>query len=160
MSPRALLPREPSSRSVVFRAEGTIDRDAQHVWDVLIDLPRYVAWNPWLVHAEGEIRPGGVVWADVRLGDKQIRAKHVVLVVDAPAHLCWRDSGPSTLLCYGQRSRRITRVPAPEGRGVRLRQELLLEGPLRGFVARKYGAALESGLRAETEALKAFVERS
>jgi uncharacterized protein YndB with AHSA1/START domain len=148
-------PRTPSGRSVVFRAQALIQARAERVWDALVDLPGYSAWNPWLVRAEGEVRVGGVVWAQVRLGAKQLRAKHRVLVVDPPARLCWRDAGLTALAVYGQRLRVLTE----EGDGgVRLTQELLLEGPLRGLVVRLYGEGLRAGLEGETQALKRFVE--
>jgi hypothetical protein len=156
MSPHASLrPRAISARSVVFRAEALILSSAERVWDALVDLPGYTAWNPWLRSAEGEVRVGGVVWARVRLGAKDVRARHVVLVVDRPSHLCWRDAGFSSLLVYGQRSRRL--VEHPEGR-VLLRQELMLEGPLCGLVVRMYGPSLQAGLEGETQALKRFVQ--
>jgi hypothetical protein len=128
---------------------------ADRVWDALVDLSGYQAWNPWLRSAEGEVRVGGVVWARVRLGEKEVRAKHVVLVVDRPVQLCWRDAGLSSLLVYGQRSREIAQRP---GGRVLLRQELMLEGPLRRLVVRMYGPGLQAGLDGETQALKHLVE--
>lgn len=160
---RSRAPREPSSRSIVFRAEETIARDAQRVYEALVDLSRYAAWNPWLTRAEGEVLPGGVVWAHVVLRGRTMRVKHVVLVADAPRSFVWRDAGLSTLLVYGQRTRTIDPLGGAGEAGppgVRLRQELLLEGPLRGLAAHRFGASLESGLRAETQALKAYLERS
>jgi uncharacterized protein YndB with AHSA1/START domain len=151
----SLRPRPVSARSAVFRAEALIASSAERVWDVLVDLPGYTDWNPWLRHAEGQVRVGGVVWVRVRLGEKDLRAKHIVLVVDRPDHLCWRDAGFSSLLVYGQRSRRLTEQP--EGR-VLLRQELMLEGPLCRLAVRMYGTSLQAGLEGETQALKRFVE--
>jgi uncharacterized protein YndB with AHSA1/START domain len=148
-------PRTPSGRSVVFRAQAVIQARAEQVWHALVDLPGYPAWNPWLVRAEGEVRVGGVVWAQVRLGAKQLRAKHRVLVAERPVRLCWRDAGLSTIFVYGQRLRVLTEEA--DGR-VRLEQELLLEGPLQGLVVRMYGESLRAGLEAETQALKRFVE--
>jgi uncharacterized protein YndB with AHSA1/START domain len=156
-------PREPSAGSIVFRAEETIERDARRVYEALVDLPRYTAWNPWLTRAEGEVRPGGVVWAHVVLRGRTMRVKHLVLVADAPHRLCWRDAGLSALVVYGQRTCTIAPLDSTGSAGapaVRLRQELLLEGPLRAVAARRYGSSLESGLRAETQALKAYLERS
>ncbi len=147
--------RLPSAGSIVFRAEALIHGDAPRVWPALVDLPAYAAWNPWLVHAQGHVEPGGVVWAEVVLGAKRMRAKHVVLLVEPHACLCWRDAGWTTLFVYGQRKRTLESLA--DGT-VRLRQELLLDGPLRGVAERKYGAALRAGLAAETAALKQLVE--
>jgi uncharacterized protein YndB with AHSA1/START domain len=150
----ALSPRAPSARSLVMRAEAEIAASADDVWRVLVDLPAYAAWNPWLVSAEGDVAPGGVVWASVVLGEKTMRAKHRVLVVEPGLRLCWRDAGWNALVVYGQRSRTIE----PCARGVRLQQELLIDGPLRGLAMRLYGDALRDGLSAETQALKRRLE--
>ncbi len=150
-----LAERAPSASSTVFREEAVIAAPAERVWDTLVDLPRYAEWNPWLVHAEGDLSPGGVVWAEVILGKRRMRAEHLVLTVRRGERLCWRDAGWNAAFVYGQRCR--TLVPKPDGT-VLFRQELLLDGPLRGLAAAATGSALRAGLAAETAALKARVE--
>src|SRR5687768_16113942 len=119
----SLAPRVPTSRSLVFREEAVIAASAERIWDVLADLPRYAEWNPWLTAAESEgpLAVGGVVWANVVLGRRTMRAKHVVLVLERGARLVWRDAGWNAAFVYGQRSR--TLVPRADGT-VTLQQEL------------------------------------
>ncbi len=152
---RALLPRTPSARSLVFRETATIHAGVDRVWRILVDLTRYAEWNPWLVRAEGALEPGGVVWANVVMGKRRMRAKHVVLVVEHESRLVWRDAGWSSALVYGQRARTLT--PQPDGTVV-LNQELMVEGPLKNVAARGFGAAMRDGLAAETLALKRQAE--
>jgi hypothetical protein len=152
---KAEKPRVRTSRSLVFEEEAVIAGGLADVWRTLADLPGYAAWNPWLVKAEGDLEAGGVVWADVMLGKKKMRAKHVVLAVEPERRLCWRDAGWNALFVYAQRSRTLEALP--DGK-VRLRQELLVDGPLRGVVGMAYGDALRAGLAAETAALKRSVE--
>lgn len=147
--------RVPSGSSLIFREEAVIAAPADLIWDTLVDLPRYAEWNPWLLHAEGDLSPGGAVWANVVLGKRRMRAKHLVLTVQRGERLCWRDAGWNAAFVYGQRCR--TLHPRPDGT-VLFRQELLLDGLLRGVAARATGPALRAGLAAETAALKARVE--
>lgn len=46
-----------------------IDAPAETVWQVLVDLARYHAWNPFIREAEGDVRIGGRVRVHVRLPD-------------------------------------------------------------------------------------------
>jgi uncharacterized protein YndB with AHSA1/START domain len=150
-----LAERAASPSSVIFRQEVAIAAPAARIWDILVDLPRYAEWNPWLRRAEGDLVPGGVVWADVLLGDRQMRAKHVVLTVEPGVRLCWRDAGWNAAFVYGQRCRTLR--PLPDGT-VLFRQEILLDGALSGIAERATGSALRTGLGAETAALKARAE--
>jgi uncharacterized protein YndB with AHSA1/START domain len=154
---RDTVPRVASARSIVLREEAAIAASPERVWELLTDLPRYAEWNPWLVHAEGTLAPGGIVWADVWLGAERRRAKHVVLAVEPRARLCWRDAGWTTAFVYGQRCRMLD---ARADGTVLLRQELLLEGPFVGTALRRYGDALRRGLAAETQALKQRAEQA
>jgi uncharacterized protein YndB with AHSA1/START domain len=149
-----MQPRTPSPKSVVFRERALIAAEPERIWRLLVDLPRYADWNPWLVRAEGEVAPGGVVWADVVLRGRRVRAKHVVLTVEPGARLAWRDAGWNSLFVYGQRTRTLS---AGEG-GVVFEQELLIDGALAGLVRRRYGETLQAGLALETAALKRRAE--
>jgi uncharacterized protein YndB with AHSA1/START domain len=150
-------PRTRSERSAVFRAQALIQAPVQRVWDAIVDLPRYAEWNPWIVQAEGEPRVGGVVWADVRMGSKTMRSKHIVQVVDPPTRFCWCDAGLSSLLVYAHRFRTLSE--RGDGR-VLLEQEILVDGVLKGLVVRFYGDKLQAGLDVETQALQRLVERA
>jgi len=152
---RDLVPRTPSARSIVLREETVIAATPQRVWAVLVDLPGYSSWNPWLLQVEGKAQTGATVWADVVLGEDRRRAKHVVLAVDPNTRFCWRDAGWTTAFVYGQRCRWL--VLLPDGT-VLFRQELLLEGSSKKTALRRYGPALRAGMAAETAALRRRAE--
>lgn len=152
---RDLVPRSPSAPSIVLREEAVIAATSERVWAVLVDLPSYPAWNPWLTRVEGEAVVGATVWADVVLGDEERRARHTVLAVDPQRRFCWRDAGWTTAFVYGQRCRWIE--ARPDGK-VLFRQELLLEGSSKRMALRRYGPALRAGMAAETAALRRRAE--
>ncbi len=147
-----LEPRAATARTLVMREEAVIPAKVEDVWGMLVEIDQYRNWNPWLVRAWGDVKPGGVVWAEVNLGGKKpMRAKHRVLVVEPCARLVWRDAGWNALFVYGQRVRRLEKVDG----GVKLTQELMVDGALRGTVEKMYGAALRAGLVLETRAIAA-----
>jgi uncharacterized protein YndB with AHSA1/START domain len=154
--PAASPPREPSERSVVFREEAVIAADPATVWRLLVDLPGYRSWNPWVVEADGEAVPGADVRVDVMLGGHRMQARHTVLTVRPEAEFCWKDAGWNSWFVYGQRCRRLTQ--RPDGT-VLFRQDLLLDGPLSGAASRTTGRALRDGMAAETAALKEHAEK-
>jgi len=125
------------------------------VWAVLVDLGAYAAWNPWLPHAAGEARTGAEVDVEVVLGDERRAAKHVVLEVEPPSLFCWRDAGWTAWLVSGRRCRRLA---VTDQGGTQLTQVLTLGGPLRAAAVSRYGEALASGLRAESDAVRARAE--
>lgn len=140
----------------MLRSETVIAAEPGRVWSILVDLPRYPAWNPWLVQAEGKLEPGGAVSAEVILGSSRMHAEHVVLTV-APMHeLCWRDAGWTTAFTYGQRCRWLVRLPTGE---LLFRQELLLDGAFANLALDLYESALRAGMLAETRALKRRAEQ-
>lgn len=152
---RDLVPRSPSSSSIVLREEAVIAATPERVWAVLVDLASYAAWNPWLTRAEGQAAAGATVWADVVLGDERRRARHTVLAVEPTRRFRWRDAGWTTAFVYGQRCRWLE--PRPDGK-VLFRQELLLEGSSKRMALRRYGPALRAGMAAETAALRQRAE--
>lgn len=150
-----VIPRAASANSIVLSRQTVIHAAPERVFAILVDLPAYRHWNPWLTEASGRAEPGGVVVANVILGEERMRAGHVVLTVDPPSRFCWRDAGWTTAFVYGQRCRWITRLP--QG-GVLFRQELLLEGPFYEMAYNRYGKALRDGMAAETQAIKIRAE--
>lgn len=153
----ALTPRQPSADSVVYRDSAVIEARPGQVWDVLVDFPRYEAWNPWIVRAEGEARPGATVHVDVMLGEQRTKAEHTVLVVQPERRFCWKDAGWNAWFVYGQRCRTLT--PQPDG-SVLFEVELLLDGPLSGVADHFQGEAMRTGMAAETAALKQRAEQA
>jgi hypothetical protein len=151
----SLEPRAPGWLSKVYVEETTILASAETVFGVLVDLPAYPAWNPWIVKAEGPVAPGATVFVDVKSGDTATRYEHTVLVVEPSVRFCWKDAGWNAWFVYGQRCRWITALP---GGGVKFRQELLIDGVLAWMADLTQGAGLRAGMAAETAALKARAE--
>ena len=151
-----LTPREPSKYSVVYREEAVIVASPATVWRLLVDLPGYSAWNPWVVKAEGTAEPGAEVVVDVVLSGHVMRAKHVVLTVEPERRFCWKDAGWNSWFVYGQRCRTLRHQA--DG-SVLFQQELLLDGPLSKVASATMGKAMRAGMAAETAALKQHAER-
>jgi uncharacterized protein YndB with AHSA1/START domain len=154
--PAASAPRVPSAHAVVFHAEAVIAADRARVWNLLVDLDGYAAWNPWVVRAEGQAAPGADVTVDVVLGGHTMKARHTVLTVVPQTEFCWKDAGWNSWFVYGQRCRWLE--PRPDGT-VLFRQELLLDGALSGAASATMGRSLRDGMAAETAALKQHAER-
>ncbi len=79
-----------SERRELIEAELEIEAPIDLVWAVLVDHPRYSAWNPLLVRVEGEAREGELL--TVYGGDgASVRQKAQVCVarVDPPRELRW-----------------------------------------------------------------------
>jgi uncharacterized protein YndB with AHSA1/START domain len=77
-------------RAGQLEAELEIEAPIDLVWAVLVDYPRYSAWNPLLVRIEGEAREGALL--TVYSGDgASVRDKTQVCVarVDPPRELRW-----------------------------------------------------------------------
>lgn len=125
------------------------------VYDVVADVARYAAWNPWLVQAEGSAEVGGSVVADVRLGTRTTRADHRVLVAERGARFAWCDVGWFTPLARGRRFRSFV----ASGEGTRVITRLVVVGPLASLVDALYGAAMRDGMTKEMSALKARAEQ-
>ena len=92
------------------QAEATIDAPVDLVWSVMLDLPAYGEWNPFIVRAD---RSGG---AEPAVGD------------DLRLHVKWRRGGGATS------SERISRLEPPRADGDTTRA--LLEYEYLGLVAR------------------------
>jgi hypothetical protein len=154
-TPATDAPRTPSKHSVVYRTQAVIEADPARVWHLLVDLPGYATWNPWVIRAEGQAVPGGLVSVEVVMGRRTMRAKHVVLAVEPQARFCWRDEGWTTWFAYAQRSRTIER--RADG-SVLFSQEVLIDGALKRVAHHTMGKAIRDGMAAETAALKRHAE--
>jgi hypothetical protein len=148
-------PREPSARSIVYRHDTVIAASPQRIWSLLVDLPAYSSWNPWVVRAAGEVRRGGEATVQVMLGAWRMRARHRVLTVDPERRFCWRDAGWNARFVYAQRCRELT--VRPDGT-VLVAQTLLIDGVLSRLAAVFMGWALTRGMAAESAALKRRAE--
>ncbi len=150
-----LTPREPGPHSVVYREQAVIAADQHRIWQLLVDLPGYASWNPWVVRAEGASTPGSRVKVDVVLGSHVMAAEHTVLVVEPQTRFCWRDAGWNAIFVYGQRCRTLER--RPDGT-ILVRNELLLDGIFSPAANLTVGKAMRDGMAAEMAALKRHAE--
>ncbi|MFJ6635894.1 SRPBCC domain-containing protein [Streptomyces sp. NPDC091376] len=148
-------PRDPGKHSIVYREQRVINADAARVWTLLVDLPGYARWNPWVIRADGLASPGATVNVDVVLGGHVLPATHTILVTDPYTRFCWRDAGWNALFVYGQRCR--TLQVQPDGRTL-YTSELLLDGVLTAVADRVLGQAMRDGMAAEATALKDHAE--
>jgi uncharacterized protein YndB with AHSA1/START domain len=139
----------------LYTADVRIDAPPAAVFAVIVDFERYAEWNPWIVSARGEAAADAVVDVTARMGRRDMRVKHRVLRVERDREFRWCDLGWFTRIAYGERGR----VLEPDGDGTRYRCELSVTGVGAALVRGLYGRALEGGLAAETQALKARVER-
>jgi hypothetical protein len=68
-----------------------IDAPPQRVWDVLVDLPAYRDWNPFIVEASGTVAVGDTLSLRMALpGREPMTIEPRVLVADAGRELRWK----------------------------------------------------------------------
>lgn len=125
------------------------------VWRVLTDLERYPEWNSYSPRAEGELRVGGIVRIEARLGDEVQLVDNRVLELEEPRRLCWQSMNWYRFLVRGTRCRELT--PISEGR-THFRHHEIMEGPLAKLVERVYRPRIEAGLETMDEALRQAAE--
>jgi hypothetical protein len=155
-APAGEPPREPGSCSVLYRSDIVIDADQATVWDVLVDMPRYAEWNPWIVYARGEAVPGAEVPVGVVLNGKVLDMKYVIGVVEPEQRFCTRDAAWFSTFIYGQRCRMLETLS--DGT-VHVWQELLIDGPFSQLADLTFGRTTRAGMDAEMAALRQRAEQ-
>ncbi len=132
--------------------ETTIDIAAppDRVWDILVDLPRYGAWNPLAARMEGPLEVGAVLDMTVRLGRHTRRQPADVFAV-GPGHLLiWSGHSLKGLAVRGVRSQWLTPTPG----GCRYTSREVFTGPLAGLTRRLLRSTLDAGLQEMAVALR------
>lgn len=153
--PTDTVPRSPGPKTVQWDADAIIDAPRDVVWDLLMDLPHYKDWNPWITSAEGTVTPGAHVHVNAVMGPITEPFDHVVMTVTPKSFFCWRDSGWNSWFAYGQRCRWLDETP--DGK-THFHQQVLVDGPL-DIVAKIFnGPCLAAGIANETQAIKATAE--
>jgi hypothetical protein len=148
-------PATPGPFAVVFHEDSVIRATPQAIWGVIMDLPAYGAWNPWLLSATGDMSPGGSVTVQVVLNGSAQTAYHTVVTVEPYTRFCWKDAGVTAYFVPAQRCRTLKVLANGD---VKLENELFLDGLLAWIGNLAYGASLKSGLAGETAALKLRAE--
>jgi Polyketide cyclase / dehydrase and lipid transport len=139
----------------VYREEIVINAAPSTIFGVILDLPHYGEWNPWLTRAEGDMVPGGHVTVDVVLNGRTQKAEHTVLTVEPFTRFCWEDYGWTTVFAPAHRCRTLE-VQADGS--VKLVNELVIQGALSWLVDLSNGAALRTGMAGENAGLKRRAE--
>jgi hypothetical protein len=68
-----------------------IDAPPARVWEVLIDLPAYSEWNPFIVEAAGEVAVGETLTLHMKLADREpMRIEPRLLAVEPGRELRWK----------------------------------------------------------------------
>ena len=140
---------------LTIQEQTIVNASSDTVFNVITELETYKEWNPWIVEASGIPDEGQLIEVKVKMGAKIISAQHRILVSKPNIEFRWCDVGWFTRLAYGERARFIK--PLANG-GVEYRVDLTVTGFLWWFVKLVYGKSLETGLQAETNALKERAE--
>lgn len=138
-----------------FSHEQMINATPEQVFKLLVDLPGYRNWNPFLFEVAGAVEQGGVVTGKSVLGRFTASFRHKIFEFVPNRRLCWRDFGLMALFVCGQRSRHL------EARGgkTHYRCDLKISGPLAGLVKFMFADGLRRGIVAEAGAIDAALSK-
>ncbi len=140
------------SRTFLYSEQRHIQAPPEAVYDRLVDLDNYSAWNPWLTRASGKVAPGATVDVWPVLFGRSQHYRHLILEASRPARFAWRDLGWFSLLACGERHRTLTALPDAS---CQYQVSLSLTGPLASLAAALFGKELQRGLALEADALQA-----
>ncbi|MGW5556721.1 SRPBCC family protein [Micromonospora sp. NPDC003944] len=137
-----------------FEADTEITADAEQVWAVLVDVPRWPEWTASVTGAErGE--PGPLaVGATARLTQPRLRpAVWRVTELTERREFVWVSEAPGVRTTGEHRL-----VPLSDGR---TRVELAIDqsGPLAGLIGRLYAGLFRRYVRMEADGLRRRCER-
>jgi hypothetical protein len=134
--------------------ETVIRAKPETIFGLISDVQRYAEWNPFNVKGKGTVEEGNTITITAQLGKRRLDVNHKILVKRPNERLIWCDLGWFTALAYGERARYLD----ARADGVHYRVELVITGPLAWFVKYQMHHALQSGMQAETDALKRVAE--
>ena len=131
-----------------------IDAPPQRVWQVLIDLPAWREWNPFIPSITGKLETGARLQITVSPpGIKSMEFNPKVFAVRPCKEIIW---GGSFLLFVYRGDHAILLEPLPSG-GTRFRQCERFRGPVVLFMGRMFKPT-EQGYHQMNRALKGRVE--
>jgi hypothetical protein len=139
----------------ILHAATEIDAPAERVWKIVSDLAAYAEWNPFIVRASGEVRPGTRLDITITApGMKPVSFKPRVLDVE-PGHLVrWKGEYKVPGLFDG---RHALIVDALDDSRSRFTTHEEVSGVLLPFLG-KVMAASQHGFEEMARALKARAE--
>jgi hypothetical protein len=144
---------------VLYRGEAEIAASPAVIWDILMDLPAYPAWNPYTIAMKSTLQVGAPMEMTVKMNDRAQPLTQVenIRVLDREGHkVCWGIDNLTPALNSGERCQWLE--PLPDGR-VRYVTEDLIEGTLNPIVLALYGADIDRGFKAVAAALKVRAEQ-
>src|SRR5690606_40113924 len=135
-----------------------IDAEPAIVWEVLVDLDRYPAWNPFTTAVRSTLREGDAVDLSVRMSrlGLTVQQREHLREVREGERLRWGMKLGARWLLSGERDQRIE--PLGAGRS-RYTTEDTIAGALAPLVFLIFGPSLEEGFAAMTRALKIEADR-
>ena len=139
----------------IYRAEVDIAAPPQRVWDVLVDLDRYEAWNPFTPKVVTDLDPGSPVEITVVLGGKRVMQVEEMVEATPPERLVWKTTWGGPLLLRAQRTQTLEPLG---GGGTRYVSEDVMHGPLVPLVHWIHGRSLTDGFQAMADALASRCE--
>lgn len=74
--------------------ELTINAPASVVWDVLVDNERYGEWNPFVLECDTDLKPGGPINMQVKLGNGTQKANEIIDEVNEGRGFSYRMKPP------------------------------------------------------------------
>ena len=132
-----------------------IQAPAEVIWESLIDINGWEGWNPLYPRAEGTIRIGNTLNLTVDLPDMQPRHIQPVILDWAPFdHIHWR----LRLLGGWVTTIRYLEIEVLTETGCIFSNGEIFDGPLGGYVAKRYRRQLRAGMAAMGEALQRRAE--
>jgi hypothetical protein len=135
-----------------------IEANPEQVWGVLIDLPAYAAWNPFLVRADGEVQEGSRLTIRMQpVGARAVTFKPVVLEATAGRRLRWLGKLGMSGIFDGEHE---FSLEAREGGGTRLSQNEEFRGLLVPLMARSLDRHTLPAFDAMNAALKHRAEQA
>ena len=131
----------------------------QHVWDVLLDYPRYPEWNPYTVRVESTCRLGEPV--DLYLPDPSkpgelLHQREWVCVVDPPRQFAYEMQPTPQLDVHARRDQYVEATSLDTSRYWTTDS---FDGPLAAMVMEHSGTWVKNGFDAVALALKTRAEQ-
>lgn len=138
-----------------IHTEILIDAEADAVWQVLTDFPRYAEWNPFVRAIEGRLAVGQRLKVTLGLGDRPLTIRPRVVCYAAGRVFCWRGHLFVPGLFDG--THKFTVEPTDDGKARFIHGEVF-HGLLVGPILARVGEQTEGGFRSMNEALKVRCE--
>jgi hypothetical protein len=139
-----------------YEATVEIDAPAARVWEILVDLPSYGAWNTFCPVVESTLTVGGPVVLHVHLGKRRVVQRETVRAVDAEGlRLCWGATIGPPFVFHGDRWQELTAL-GPDR--CRYHTHERFTGLLSPLVGALFGRAVQEGFSTMAADLKRRAE--